>query len=76
MQLRDESGHRWERSVYLDRTARTVAVPLTDFRPLDPGQAPSPNLEQVRSLLFVVDTTNASGGMTATIELTNVQFER
>ncbi|MDE3155881.1 MAG: CehA/McbA family metallohydrolase [Acidobacteriota bacterium] len=76
LQLRDAAGRRWERSVYLDTARRTVVVPFTDFRPFDPDQTPAPDLAQVRSLLLVVDTTNARGGLSATIDLSDVRLER
>jgi hypothetical protein len=61
VQLRNGAGDRWQRSVYLDPAARERIVAFHDMTPIGTAapQAPGPD---VRSILFVVDTTNTKPG--------------
>ena len=48
--------------MYLDGTARQIAVFFDDVRPIGPTSERRLPLGQVRDVLFVVDTVNAKPG--------------
>jgi hypothetical protein len=64
VQLRvpEGSGVRWQRSVYLDSTPRTVTVPLGDMRSIEGPKTQYVDITRVNTLLLVVDTVNATPG--------------
>ena len=64
VQLRVPQGTdlRWERSVYVDATPRSVVLPLGDMRPVDGPKQQHVDLARVDTLLLVVDTVNATPG--------------
>ena len=66
---------RWRRSIYLDRTPRTVTVPFDDMRPIGGGSGPAP-LASIGALMFVVDTNNTRPGTSGEVTLTGVVLER
>lgn len=76
VQLRypDQGGARWGRSVYADIAPREARVPVERMAPADfqSGHAPNPSL--ARSLLFVVDLTNARPGDSNSIRIHGVGF--
>ncbi len=55
-------GLRWERSVYLDATPRSIVVPLREMRAVDGTRQQAVDLTRVDTLLLVVDTVNATPG--------------
>jgi hypothetical protein len=76
VQFRLENGDRWRRSVYLDGTARQVAVFFDDVRPVgDTAQRRLP-LAEVRDVLFVVDTVNTKPGSAGQFWIDDVQYGR
>lgn len=69
------SSMRWQRSVYLDETARDVEVPFDQMRPI--GPAPErPALDSVRHVLFVLDTVNSAPDASGQIWVDRVSFVR
>ncbi len=76
VQLRypDHGGARWSRSVYADIALGEARVPLERMAPADfqSGHAPDPSA--ARSLLFVVDLTNARPGDSNSIRIHGVGF--
>lgn len=76
VQLRDEADEVWKRSVYLGPGDRPVVVPFSDFRPATGTRAAVPDLQAVRSILFVVDLTNTNAGASGRINLRAVRLER
>jgi hypothetical protein len=56
------TGLRWERSVYLDATPRSVIVPLGEMRAVDGPRQQHVDLARADTLLLVVDTVNATPG--------------
>jgi len=55
-------GERWQRSVYVDTTPRTVILQLADFAASESSSAMRPVAEAARSLLLVVDTAHTRPG--------------
>jgi len=66
---------RWGRSVYLDNMARTVTVRFDEMLPLG-AAAGRPLLEDVRDLLFVVDTVHAKQGSSGQVWLDEIRYVR
>lgn len=65
LQIRDAAGARWQRSVYLDVSAQERAVRFSELTGV--GAADRPAGEAVRSVMFVVDTTNTRPGTSGRI---------
>ena len=53
---------RWQRSVYLDATDRDQVVRFDDLTPVGNPRTSRPALNEIRYVLFVVDTTNTKPG--------------
>lgn len=68
------SGHRWQRSIYLDAEPREVAVGLDDLTAIGSSSAFDPG--SADTLLFVVDTTNAHPGFEGSFTIENLRVER
>lgn len=64
VQLRGGEGvvDRWQRSVYVDAVDREHTVYFDDCRPVGVTRTPRAPLPSIRSLMFVVDTTNSKPG--------------
>src|SRR5262249_27225722 len=63
----DATGERWQRSVYLDPMDQERVVYFDDLMPVGATHTFKPALADVRSILFVVDTTNAKLGSSGRI---------
>jgi hypothetical protein len=80
-QLRYPGGgaeeRRWGRSFYIDAGARRVSIPIEEMIPVDglPGTT-APPVETARSVIFVVDLTNASPGSSGTFRIANAAIGR
>jgi hypothetical protein len=69
------ADRRWGRSVYLDNIARTVTIPFDEMLPLGAATG-RPLLEDVRDLLFVVDTVHAKQGASGQVWLDEIRYVR
>ena len=69
-------GERWRRSVYLDRTPRTIELAFADFRPVSSTSAAQPALSKVESVLLVVDTVNTKIGSNGQITIDDIKYGR
>jgi hypothetical protein len=69
-------GRSWHRSVYVDETPGVISVSLDDFRPLEATTTGRPVLEDVRDVLFVVDTINTRPGESGQLWLDEVKLGR
>jgi hypothetical protein len=67
-------GQRWRRSVYLDQTQRTLDLPFSDFRPEGSTNSATPVLQEVDSVLFVIDTVNTRIGSNGQIQIDNIKY--
>jgi hypothetical protein len=75
VQLRP-GGHdnppRWQRSVYLDESPRTVTVSFSDMQPVPRTTATPVPLGSIDALMFVVDTNNTAPGTTGVVTIGGV----
>ncbi len=69
-----QSGHRWQRSIYLDAEPRDVIVRFAEMTPVGSSGAFNPGLAD--TLLFVVDTTNTLPGTAGSFTITDLRVER
>ena len=69
------ADRRWGRSVYLDNMARTVTVRFDEMLPLGAATG-RPLLEDVRDLLFVVDTVHAKQGSSGQVWFDEIGYVR
>jgi hypothetical protein len=77
VQLRGASaGARWRRSLYLDDMPRKIDVPFDEFRPQGNAAAPMPPLDEIQSVLFVVDTVNTKVGSNGQVWIDDVRYAR
>jgi hypothetical protein len=68
------SGHRWQRSIYLDTTPRDIIVRFDDMRPIGSSATFDPAVAD--TLLFVVDTTNTAPGTSGSFTISDLRVER
>ncbi len=66
---------RWGRSVYVDDMARAVTVSFEEMLPMGTAVG-RPSLEDVRDLLFVVDTVHAKQGSSGQVWLDEIRYVR
>jgi hypothetical protein len=76
VQFRLMSGERWRRSVYLDEASRQVAIYFDDVRPVGATAQRRLPVGQMRDVLFVVDTVNASPGSAGEFWIDDVGYGR
>jgi hypothetical protein len=79
VQLREgRSQHqaRWERSVYLEPDPHDIVVPLDEMIGAGGDDRALPPRTAFRSILFVVDTVNASPGSAGFFALRDIRFYR
>ncbi len=69
-----EAGERWRRSVFIDTATSMPVVFFKEFVPVEPA-APDFDPVRVESVLFTVDTTNASPGSSGIIWLSDVTLQ-
>jgi hypothetical protein len=75
VQVRGETGERWQDSVYLDTTARAVTVSYDQLvHTTGPTTAGRPPMDQIRDLLFVLDTVNSVPGASGTVTIENLRY--
>ncbi|MEQ1912341.1 MAG: hypothetical protein ABMA15_26200, partial [Vicinamibacterales bacterium] len=67
---------RWERSVFVTSDESDHLVRFADMTPVGATHSPRAPLEAVRSVLFVVDTTNTKPGASGQIWLSDVRLFR
>jgi hypothetical protein len=79
VQVRAAQGaalERWQRSVYVDQTPRTIAVFFDDMHPVGTTSSQQPPLDRIESVLFVVDTVNTRPGTSGQIWIDDVKYGR
>ena len=75
VQARRPAGERWQRSVYLDETARDFVVPFAEMTPVERSSPVHFNPVDIDTLLFVVDTTHAKPGTAGTLTLGDLRVQ-
>jgi hypothetical protein len=80
VQLRTGNGgetlRRWQRSVYLDTADQERTVAFSDVVPSAGTSEPTPPLDQISQILFVVDTRNNLPGSSGRFWIKRAAFER
>lgn len=69
-------GERWGKSVYVDAERRQSIVSVDQMIPADLQEGRAPDTSTARSLLFVVDLTNARPGDSNSIRIGEVNLVR
>ena len=72
----DAAGERWQRSVYVDSVEEQRTVSFDDVAPVGPARTLTPPLDSIRSLLFVVDTTNSAPGTSGRLWISHAALQR
>ena len=67
-------GERWAKSIYVDSELRQATVVVDTMAPADLQRGQAPNPATARSLLFVVDLTNARPGDGNSITVSDIRF--
>jgi hypothetical protein len=70
-----DGDRRWGRSVYLDDMMRTISIRFDEMLPLGTATG-RPVLEDIRDLLFVVDTVNTKQGASGQVLLDEIRYFR
>ena len=78
VQLRtgESESDRWARSVYIGTTDEEHTVSFDDMMAVGETRTPKPPLSQVRTLLFVVDTTNTKTGASGRLWMKSAALQR
>ncbi|HZR27003.1 MAG TPA: hypothetical protein VFA59_25630 [Vicinamibacterales bacterium] len=78
VQLRGGAGgsERWERSVFVDRFESEKTIYFDELTPVGNTQSWKPPLDAIRSVMFVVDTTNAKPGTSAKLWIKKAELQR
>ena len=69
-------ARRWGQSFFVHRDLSPIELEFAAFRPLGEGSAARPPLDQIDSLLLVVDTVNSAPGSAGRIAITDLWFAR
>jgi hypothetical protein len=69
-------GDRWQRSVYVDDKEREYSVDVNDMVPIGNTRSATPDLNSVRDLLFVIETTNAKAGASGLLWITSAVVQK
>ena len=67
---------RWQRSVYVDTTARAQTVYFDDLTPTDDTSNRTPPLADMAYVMFVVDMTHATSGAVGEFWVSDVSLQR
>ncbi len=80
VQLRDgvdpAPEDRWQRSIFVDTSSQERIVNFDDLTPVGVTRTPAPPLANIRTILFVVDRTNARAGASGRLWIRNAALER
>lgn len=60
---------RWQRSVYVDESPRTITVEFADLRPVPRSVAAAVPLASIDAVMFVVDTNNTAPGTSGVVTI-------
>jgi hypothetical protein len=74
-EVKNAPPERWQRSIYVDADDRERTVLFNDMTPVGKTHAATVPLADIRSIMFVVDTTNTKPGSSGRLWLRNVRLE-
>jgi hypothetical protein len=69
-------GERWQRSVYVSNVDEDRTVDFRDMMPIGRTSTQRPSFDTIRTVLFVVDTTNTKAGASGRVWFESVAFAR
>jgi hypothetical protein len=69
------TGERWQRSVEVEPIAQEREIVFSDLRPAGATETPDAPLADVRSALFVVETTNTKPGASGRLWITTAALQ-
>jgi hypothetical protein len=72
----EDDAPRWQRSVYFDRTPRTVTILFSDLRPIASNAAGPVPLASIGALMLAIDANNTMPGTSGEIVFTEIACER
>jgi hypothetical protein len=75
VQLRSDRG-RWHRSVYVDTSNQERTVYFDDLTPAGLTETGKPPRAEIRSILFVIDSTNTKPGTSGRVWITSPALQR
>ncbi len=67
-------GKRWQRSIYLDESDRDIVIPFAEMTAAGAIASGPPEVANVRTILWVADTVNATRGSSGRFLLDQVRF--
>jgi hypothetical protein len=67
---------RWQRSVYVDTSAREQVVEFDDLTPSPGTEAGKPPLDQVNAVMLVVDTVNTKPGSSGSLWVSSPALQK
>ena len=67
---------RWQRSVYVDTVERDDVVRFDDLTPVGDTRSRHPAINEIRYVLFVVDTTNTKPGSSGRVWIRGAALQR
>jgi hypothetical protein len=73
---RGAEPQRWQRSIYVEPDDRERTIFFDDMTPVGETRSSAAPLVDVRSVMFVVDTTNTKPGSSGRVWLRDVRLER
>jgi hypothetical protein len=74
-EVKNAPPERWQRSIYVDADDRERTVLFNDMTPVGKTHAATVPLADIRSIMFVVDTTNTKPGSSGRLWLRDVRLE-
>lgn len=75
-EVKGAAPERWQRSIYVDDQDRERSVLFSDMTPVGQTHAQRAPLGDVRSVLFIVDTTNTKPGTSGRVWIRNPRLEK
>jgi hypothetical protein len=72
----EAAGERWQRTIYVATAHEDRTVFFDDFMPLGNTHTFRPPLADIRSILFVIDATNAKAGDSGRVWIQRAELQR
>jgi hypothetical protein len=72
---RPSTGDRWQRSVYLDKSARDIVIPFAEMTAVGSNSNARFTPSDIDTILFVVDTTNTAPASAGRFTVSDLRVE-